>query len=40
MYNRITKKKVEMHNTSTRPVTDKLWTEIDTDIAMNIIPEC
>jgi hypothetical protein len=30
MYNRITKKKVEMHNTSTRTVTDKLWTEIRT----------
>jgi hypothetical protein len=30
LYNRIAKKKVEMHKAITRPLTDKLWTEIET----------
>ena len=30
LYNRIAKKKVEMHKAIARPLTDKLWTEIET----------
>jgi hypothetical protein len=30
LYNRIAKKKVEMHKAFTKPLTYKLWTEIET----------
>jgi hypothetical protein len=35
--NRITQKKKEIHNTQNRGNTNRIWTEIDTDIAMGVI---
>jgi hypothetical protein len=37
--NRITQKKQEIHKTQNIADTERLWTEIDTDIAMDTISE-
>jgi len=37
--NRITQKKQEIHKTQNIADTERLWTEIDTDIAMDTIAE-
>ena len=38
LHNRIEKKKVEIHRTQNRgDITDRVWTEIDTDIVLGTI---